>query len=108
MRTSQVNAAKLESEKIVLAAPLSYAGSAARIWRLTGLTANAWGRIGLGIAAILLIAWAWIFVTGWYLLWDSGSCRIALSAEAVASASAKRSSTGRCWPQSSPVTTDDR
>ena len=68
-RASHTNAAKLESEKVVLAAPLSYAGSAARIWKLTGIIANTSGRVGLAIAAVLLIACAWIFVTAWYLTW---------------------------------------
>jgi thiosulfate reductase cytochrome b subunit len=66
-RTSQTNAAKLQSEKVVIAAPLSYAGSAARIWRLTGVVANPFARMGLGVAALILIASAWVFVTTWYL-----------------------------------------
>jgi hypothetical protein len=66
-RASHINAAKLESEKVVVAAPLSYAGSAARIWKLTGLSANAAARVGLGILAILLITGAWTFVTAWYI-----------------------------------------
>jgi hypothetical protein len=68
-RSSHTHAAKLESEKVVIAAPLSFAGSAARIWKLTGLTVNPYGRIGAGVAAILLIACAWTFVLGWYLTW---------------------------------------
>jgi hypothetical protein len=68
-RSSHINAAKLESEKVVVAAPLSYAGSAARIWKLTGATRNVWARILLAVAAIILIAGAWSFVTAWYLTW---------------------------------------
>jgi hypothetical protein len=67
-RSSHVNAAKLESEKVVIAAPLSYAGSAARIWKLTGITENVAGRIALGLAAIILISGAWCLVTAWYLV----------------------------------------
>ncbi len=67
-RASHVNAAKLESEKVVIAAPLSYAGSAARIWKLTGITEKVAGRIALALAAIILIACAWCFVTAWYLV----------------------------------------
>ena len=66
-RSSHANAAKLESEKVVIAAPLSYAGSAARIWKLTGVSANIWARVGLTIAAILLVTCAWTFVTVWYI-----------------------------------------
>jgi Flp pilus assembly protein TadB len=65
-RSSHVNAAKLSSEKVVVAAPLSYAGSAARIWKLTGITAQAAGRIALGLVAVVLILFAWAAVTAWY------------------------------------------
>src|SRR5208283_4934632 len=66
---SHINTAKLESEKVVVAAPLSFAGSAARIWKLTGITANPWGRVGLGALAILLILVAWAGVLVWYWTW---------------------------------------
>jgi|tagenome__1003787_1003787.scaffolds.fasta_scaffold20376675_2 hypothetical protein len=67
-RASHVNAAKLESEKLVVAAPLSYAGSAARIWKLTGVTTNPAGRVGLALVALALIACAWSIVTCWYVV----------------------------------------
>jgi hypothetical protein len=67
-RSSHINAAKLESEKVVISAPLSYAGSAARIWKLTGITDNMGGRIALGLAAIILILAACSVVTAWYLI----------------------------------------
>jgi len=67
-RSSHINAAKLESEKVVVSAPLSYAGSAGRIWKLTGLTENVPGRIALALAALILIVGAWCFVTVWYLV----------------------------------------
>jgi hypothetical protein len=60
---------KLESEKVVVAAPLSYAGSAARIWKLTGMADQTGARIALGVAAVVLIVGAWCFVTAWYLFW---------------------------------------
>jgi hypothetical protein len=71
-RSSHHEAAKLESEKVTVAAPLSYAGSAARIWRLTGLAgvnAHPSARVGLAVLAIHLTALAWVFVTAWYLTW---------------------------------------
>jgi hypothetical protein len=46
---------------------MSYVGSAARIWKLTGVTANAGGRVALGALAIVLIGCAWVVVTSWYL-----------------------------------------
>ena len=67
--TSHVNAAKLQSEKVVVSAPLSYTGSAARIWKLTGASENVGARIALGVAAIILILGAWGFVTAWYVTW---------------------------------------
>jgi hypothetical protein len=66
--TNHVNAAKLQSEKVVIAAPLSYAGSAARLWKLTGVTANVPARLALGLAAIVLIIGAWCLVTTWYVV----------------------------------------
>ena len=68
-RASHVNASKLASENVVVAAPLSFAGSAARIWKLTGVSANPAARIGLGSAAVLLIACAWFLVLCWYMTW---------------------------------------
>jgi hypothetical protein len=68
-RSSHVNTSKLASEKVVVAAPMSFAGSAARIWRLTGLTDQPVGRIALGLGAVLLIALAWTVVLAWYLCW---------------------------------------
>jgi Flp pilus assembly protein TadB len=66
--SSHVNAAKLQSEKVVVGAPLSYAGSAARIWKLTGVAAQPAARFGLAAVALVLIALAWVFVTSWYLV----------------------------------------
>ncbi len=68
-RVPSQSASKLESEKVVIAAPLSFAGSAARIWKLVGLSSETWARVLLAIAAVVLIALAWCFVLGWYLLW---------------------------------------
>lgn len=68
-RSSHVNASKLASEKVVIAAPMSFAGSAARIWKLTGLTEQPVGRVALGLAAIALIILVWGVVLTWYLLW---------------------------------------
>ena len=63
-RSSHVNAAKLQSAKVVIAAPLSYAGSAGRIWKLTGITDHPAGRIALALAAIILIVGDWTVVKG--------------------------------------------
>jgi hypothetical protein len=58
---------QLQSEKVVIAAPMSFAGSAARIWKLVRLRPEPAMRIALGTAAILLIVVAWTVVLSWYL-----------------------------------------
>jgi hypothetical protein len=68
-RSSHVEASKLASEKVVVAAPMSFAGSAARTWRLTGLTAQPGARVALGVLSVILIALAWVIVLAWYVLW---------------------------------------
>jgi hypothetical protein len=62
-------AAELQSEKIVVAAPMSFAGSSIRIWKLTRLSDQTPARIGLGALAVLLIALAWVLVLAWYMTW---------------------------------------
>lgn len=58
---------QLQSEKVVVAAPMSFAGSAARIWKLVRLRPEPAAQIGLGILAVALIALAWTVVLAWYL-----------------------------------------
>ena len=67
--SAPARASQLQSEKVVVAAPLSFAGSAARIWKIVRLSDETWMRVVLGVAAVGLIAIAWCFVLGWYLLW---------------------------------------
>ncbi len=50
----------LRSERVVLAAPMSYTGSATRIWRWSS---SGWVRWGLLTLAVLV---AWVGVTIWY------------------------------------------
>ena len=59
---------KLASEKVVVAAPMSFAGSAARIWKIT-TNDNVWLRwIVLIPAALILIFLAWSIVACWYVV----------------------------------------
>lgn len=60
---------QLQSEKVVVAAPLSFAGSAARIWKLVRMREEAWERAVVAAIAITLIMLAWTFVLTWYLFW---------------------------------------
>jgi hypothetical protein len=50
---------RLASEDVVVSAPMSFAGSAVRIWKLTRETDNFWGQIALGALAVTLIGMAW-------------------------------------------------
>lgn len=60
---------RLASEEVVISAPLSFTGSAQRIWKLTRLPlAETPGpHAGLVVAALLLIVLAWSVVLSWYL-----------------------------------------
>jgi hypothetical protein len=59
---------RLASEDIVVSAPMSYHGSAARIWKLTDNGGDAWWAVlMIGAIAALAIALAWVGVTCWYL-----------------------------------------
>ena len=59
---------RLKSESVVVSAPLSFVGSAQRIWKLTNL-GNAWVKwLLLAPAALMLIGGAWVFIVFWYLI----------------------------------------
>jgi len=59
---------KLTSEKVVVSAPFSFAGSAQRIWKITSSN-NAWIKWLLLVpVAIMLIGCAWMFVACWYFI----------------------------------------
>jgi len=59
---------KLASEKVVISAPLSFAGSAQRIWKITD-TDNAWVKwLVLIPIALILIMVVWMFVAMWYFI----------------------------------------
>lgn len=61
---------ELASERVVVAAPMSFAGSAARIWKLTRLTEHPAGRFALGTLAVLLVAVAWTVILCWYVVFS--------------------------------------
>lgn len=58
---------KLKSEKVVISSPLSFIGSAKRIWKITDVDSPAVKAL-LGLVAAALILFAWIFVAFWYVL----------------------------------------
>lgn len=59
---------QLASEKIVVSAPLSLAGSAERIWKLTKIRSEMVYRVAIAPIAIVLIVMAWMAVVGWYVI----------------------------------------
>jgi hypothetical protein len=61
---SIATAPRLESERVVLAAPLSFQGSAIRIWRAVAEGRNGW----MGALAVLAIAFTWTGVLAWYMV----------------------------------------
>lgn len=56
-----------ESERVIIAAPMSFAGSAERIWRITN-DRSGWPLAGMVSLAVLLIILAWVVVLAWYCL----------------------------------------
>jgi len=56
---------KLRSEQVVVSAPMSFAGSAKRIWKITDQE-NIAIKYALAIVALSLIVFAWMFVAMWY------------------------------------------
>jgi len=61
--------ARLESEEVVLASPMSFTGSARRLWKLTrGDHANSLADAAIYSGVILLIAVVWVLVLFWYSL----------------------------------------
>lgn len=58
----------LDSERVIIQAPMSYRGSAKRIWRKGG-SVTGWARWTLVIPALLIVvAFAWAAVTVWYIV----------------------------------------
>lgn len=59
---------KLASEKVIVSAPTSFSGSAARIWKITD-SDNAWLKWFLLVpVALMLVFMAWSFVAIWYFI----------------------------------------
>lgn len=58
----------LESERMVVQAPLSYTGAAKRLWHLTADRGAMVRWLVMVPLALLLILTAWVVVTGWYIV----------------------------------------
>lgn len=62
-----MNTTQLASEKVVVSAPMSFHGSAVRIWKITNGSEGG-AKWAVGTLAVLLIALAWTLVLCWYLI----------------------------------------
>jgi fatty acid desaturase len=61
--------ARLDSEEVVIAAPMSLTGSAQRLWKLThSAPANAWASAAIYTGVVLLITVVWAAVLCWYFI----------------------------------------
>jgi hypothetical protein len=69
MSTSANHPARLASEDVIISAPMSYTGSAQRIVRLRRRAESGASLAALTTAAVVLIVFAWLMVTVWYLIW---------------------------------------
>jgi hypothetical protein len=69
MSTQPQFPARLASEDVIINAPMSYAGSAQRIWRLRRRAQSDQALAAITTLAILLVVMVWILVTAWYLVW---------------------------------------
>jgi 4-hydroxybenzoate polyprenyltransferase len=59
--------ARIESERVVVAAPMSLTGSTIRIWRAMGERGAAWWSRALWVTgAVLALIVAWAVVLCWY------------------------------------------
>ena len=58
---------QLASEKVIVSTPLSFIGSAQRIWKITKVD-NLIAKVLLIALALGLIAYAWVFVAFWYFI----------------------------------------
>ena len=68
MAESMSASGKLRSEQVVVQSPLSFVGSAKRIWKITDQE-NDIARYALMVLAVALIVIAWSFVVVWYCIW---------------------------------------
>jgi len=59
---------RLASEGVVVNSPMSFVGSARRIWRLRRRAPNPPTLALVTVMALLLVVLAWLFVAAWFLV----------------------------------------
>lgn len=57
------------ADTLILSSPLSFTGSAQRLWRPVKTAHSAGAKWALGVALVFLIGMVWLFVVCWYLMW---------------------------------------
>jgi len=67
--TSPQPPTRLASEDVIINAPMSYAGSAQRIFRLRRRAHSGGVKAAVTVLAIVLVLLAWVVITAWYLTW---------------------------------------
>ena len=60
----------LDSEKIIVSAPMSFTGAAKRAWKLTRIGSGPWPKVGTVPLAIILIALWWVVICVWYVVFS--------------------------------------
>ncbi len=55
------------SEGVVVQAPLSFTGSAKRLWKAVESASNPLSKVAFGALMVVLIFVAWSVILGWYL-----------------------------------------
>jgi Flp pilus assembly protein TadB len=61
--------ARLASEDVIISAPMSYAGSAQRIFRLRRRAHTQQALVTVTALVVVLVIAVWVLVTAWYLAW---------------------------------------
>lgn len=64
----QTDPLRLASEDVIVNAPMSFTGSAQRIWRLRRRAQAGWARGLLTALAVLLVVVAWVVVAVWLVI----------------------------------------
>lgn len=59
---------KLTSERVVISAPMSFHGSAARVWKITGNDNPYLRWLVIAPIAVIIISMIWFVVIFWYMV----------------------------------------
>jgi fatty acid desaturase len=57
------------TEPVIVSSPLSFTGSARRLWRPVRRATTPAAKVGLGTLVVFALLLVWTFIVCWYLLW---------------------------------------